>query len=683
MRSKIKLEINKPSELAGDRSLLAGLLVLIPLIAAFFYGVVGKDKFPLISPLSILGYGCLAAWMLRAALSRHSTSVAPSGFVLFLVFVVYGVVVGLFSAIPYEARLRMLEVGLLVGAYYVWSNSLALFRRSRTVLGWLMLFALLSCFYGLVNFFKQPEMVLWVERHAPYVGRLASTYICPNHFAHLLQMLLPFCLAVVLIPRAGWLLRILAGYCIVVFIPTICLTESRAGMLGSVVALGVTICLLALRRSKKLFALLVILVPLCSILLLWSAWNYSDMFKRRMTPVVSFLQGQAEEGVGSEARDFRPQTWMDTIDMIRSKPATGFGPGSYRYAFPEYRKRFKGTRIVTGHPHNEYLEVASEYGGVGFGLLALAWCWGLIRMLVFSLRTPNQHHAFMAMAFLGTAAGTLLHSFFDFQMHIFQNALLFSLLASIAAGPICGRQHEVLLKQGENGLRGKWLRPAGRMALAGLAVAGLLFSLQSFSSAFIRAAADRLVDGKKTEKAKRYYLRAIAIDPSNWHAYKGIGEVYFKERYYTLEPDEKHRLAQTEKEFFAKGYEHNPLDSSLVLDYGMAKIFLGDKETGLDLLKRAARLRPFNDMYWWRLGIEQRKAGQYDAALESFRYARTLKNSPLVQSNIKWLERQMAAESSPEIRPASKPEPDAVVQKEQPAQQKTPLKELHDLLDTR
>lgn len=682
MQSAVKLKINEPSELAGDRSLLAGLMVIIPLVAAFFYGVVGKDKFLLTSPLMILGYAFLAAWILKAALSRHSTSVAPPGFVLFLVFMVYGVVVGLFSAIPYEARLRMLEVGLFVGAYYLWSNSLALFRRSRTVLGWLMLFALLSCFYGLVNFFKQPEMVLWVERHAPYVGRLASTYICPNHFAHLLQMLLPFCLVLVLIPQAGWLLRILAGYCIVVFIPTICLTESRAGMLGSIAALGVTICLLALRRSRKLFALLVILVPLCSILLLWSAWNHSDMFKRRMTPVVSFLQGQAEEGVGSEARDFRPQTWMDTIDMIREKPLSGFGPGSYRYAFPEYRKRFRGTRIVTGHPHNEYLEVASEYGLVGFGLLALAWCWTLVRVLVFSLKTPNPHHAFMAMAFLGTAAGTLLHSFFDFQMHIFQNVLVFSLLAAIAAGPICGRRHEALLKHGDDGLRGKWLRPGGRIALAGFAVAGLLFSLQLFSSAFMRAAADRLVEGKNTEKAKQYYLRAIAVDPSNWRAYKGIGGVCFKERYYTLEPDEKHRLAQTEKEFFAKAYEHNPLDSSLVFDYGMANIFLGDKETGLDLLKKAARLRPFNDMYWWRLGMEQRKAEQFDEALESFRYARTLKNSPLVQSNIKWLERQRTAEPTPETRPVSTSEQDVEAAEKQPMQQKTSLEELYDLMDT-
>ena len=128
--------------------------------------------------------------------------------------------------------------------------------------------------------------------------------------------------------------------------------------------------------------------------------------------------------------------------MVKEKPVAGFGPGSYRYTFPEHRNRYKGARVVTGHPHNEYLEVMSEYGLVGFGLLAVAWGYGLIRLLVFALKTPNSHHAFMAIAFMGTAAGTLLHSFFDFQMHVFQNTLIFALLAAIAAGPLCGRRQE-------------------------------------------------------------------------------------------------------------------------------------------------------------------------------------------------------------------------------------------------
>jgi O-antigen ligase len=682
MKSAIKLEINEPSAMDGNRSFLAGMLIAVALVTALFYGVVGEDKFLLISPMVLLGYVCLSAWMVRAAFSKHPASISPPGFYLLLLFVAYGAAISMISAIPYEAKLRMLLVGLFVGAYYVWGNSLALFRRSRAVLGWLMLFALLACFYGLVNHFKNPEQVLWAERYFVYTGRLASTYICPNHFAHLLQMLLPFSLALIFIPRAGLLLRILAAYCIAVYLPTLYFTESRAGMLGALAALGVTICLFALRRSKKLFSLLVILVPLCSILLLFGAWNTSEMFKRRMTPVVEFLSEFKEEGfANAKITDFRPLTWLDSIEMIREKPMTGFGPGSYGYTFPEYRKQFTGHRIVTGHPHNEYLEVASEYGLIGFGLLAVAWGYGLIRLLVFSLKTQNQHHAFMAMAFLGTAAGSLLHSFFDFQLHVFQNALVFSLLAGIAAGPICGRRQEALLKNGHVGFRGKLLHPAGKVAMAALAVAGLLLSLQLFSSAFIRAAAMRLAEEKNPEVAMRCYQQAVKIDPSNWRAYKGMGAICFKERYYTLDRDEKYRLARIEKEFLATGYLHNPMDASLVFDYGMATVFLGDKDAGIALLEQAARLRPFNDMYWLRLGIEQRKAERYNEAMGSFRYALSLKNSPMARKNIEWLEQRNLAKPTLKAGPVVTPKPVAIDTSESPPQRKDSLNELLNLMD--
>ncbi|MCK4563439.1 MAG: O-antigen ligase family protein [Verrucomicrobia bacterium] len=645
MKLKDRLEGGEVLNRNGNRFPFAGILVAIAFVAILFYGVVGEDKFLLLSPLAILGYACLVLWMAMAAFSRRSASVAPPGFFLFLLFIIYGAALGTVSIIPYEAKIRMLGIGLFVGAYYLWGNSFALFRRSRAVLGWVMLFALLGCFYGLINFFKQPEMVLWIERYAPYAGRLASTYICPNHFAHLLQMLLPFCLVLMLIPKAGLFLRILSGYSFLMFLPALFLTESRAGWLGSMAAVGVTVCLLALRKSRKLFLLLVILVPLCLTLLLFGGWRYSETFQRRMQPVVTFLEGQADSGVGSEARDFRPQTWMDTMDMVKEKPATGFGPASYRYTFPEHRKRCGAVRVVTGHPHNEYLEIASEYGLIGFGLFALAWCYGLVRLLVFSLKTQNQHHAFMAMAFLGTAAGTMLHSFFDFQMHVFQNALVFSLLAAIAAGPLCGRRQEALLKGNGHGFWPKLLRPA-RLALAVVAIAGLLLSLQAFSSAFIRAAADRLAEARQPEKAKRYYDRAIKIDPSNWRAYKGLGLVYYNERYYSLDRDEKNQIAAVERAVLETGCRFNPKDASLLVGLGRVTIFSGDVDAGIERLKQSTELRPFNDNYWWMLGVAQRKAGRYEEALETFQYARGLKNSASIRKNIQWLEKQLRMASA-------------------------------------
>ena len=630
---------SKPSFPGKGLFILSIFLVFIALVGAFFYGVIGEDKYILIAPLALTGYGFLTLGLFWLALSRKTLATAPPGFFLLLLFVLYGCFLIPHSAIPYESTIRILFIGLFVGAYYYWGNALTLFRRNRWLLAFILIFVIGLAVYGLFNHFKNPEYVLWVKRYAPYPGRLASTYICPNHFAHIMQMLLPFCLVLLFIPRAGILIRMLAGCSIITFAPTLYFTESRAGMLGSLLALGVTICLMALRKNKKAFALLVILVPLTGITVLGLAWKHSEMFHRRMTPVVNFLTEAKEKGFAeTTTRDFRPLTWLDSYEMAKEKPITGFGPATYRFLFPKHRNRFKGNKVVTGHPHNEYLEVATEYGFLGLGLLALAWLYGLIRLFIFSLRTKNQHHAFMAMAFLGTAAGTMLHSFFDFQMHVFQNALLFAFLGAIAAGPMVARKQEKLLKTTDD-IKNIFRRSV-RIFLALLALTALIYSVPIVSSAFIRSKAQRLLK-TDPEQAEKTYLKATHVDPHNWRAYKGLGELYFKLRRFSLNPMEKKAFGYIERNHFKKAYENNPLDAPLVYDYGMALLFLGEKEKGLDLLKQAAELRPYNDEFWWRRGIAQRKEGEYEAALKSFNYAYKLKHTAVTRANIKWLKRVM------------------------------------------
>ncbi|MEN8255500.1 MAG: O-antigen ligase family protein [Verrucomicrobiota bacterium] len=583
----------------------------------------------------------------------------------------------------------MLLASGAVGAYLAWGSELARFRESRIVLGALILAVMLAALYGIVVHFKCPEQVLWTERYSVYEGRLMSTYICPNHFAHLMQMLLPFCLALLFIPQAGIYLKVLAGYSFLVFLPTLFLTESRAGWLGAIAATGVMVCLMALRKSKRLFLLLAILVPVCSALLLLGAWRYSETFQRRMQPVVTFLEGQAEEGIGSEARDFRPQTWMDTIDMIKDAPLYGHGAGNYRYTYPEYRKRFKGNRFVSGHPHNEYLELVADHGLVGFGLFALAWIYGLGWVLVGSLKAEKTRHAYMGFAFLGAAAGTMVHSFFDFQMHEYPNALVFAFLAAVAVGPLRNAKRGSLKSKNVKGVedaleydgtplslpsglvgheppsRSGSQQPARRIkrstfnvqrifvTMIGAAyLVGTAFCIQIMSSAYIRVLGDKAAGTKHSalstkhgqvtkHPAAKYYELATKIDPQNWRAYKGMARLSHDQWYYTLDREEKLRFAMVKKEWYEKAYRHNAYDPEIVAGLGKTLLFLG-RARGLELLREACRHRKFHDLYWWTLGVELRKAGMHEEALEVFHHAEKLKRTPSTRMNIQWLERQMS-----------------------------------------
>lgn len=707
---------------------MSTFILFIGTVASFlFYGVIGEDKAWLLAPLQVAILAALVPWMVERAgtvlrrpnpRSRSSLEAAawnaPISTVLWILLLLYFLVhTFAVATVAFDARLLLVFMACSIGAFWFWGEKLASFKDSQFWLSGLLVVVMLTALYGLIIHIKQPESVLWVTRYTDhYNGRLASTYICPNHFAHLLQMLLPFCLVLASMKQSGVFLRILAGYSFLIFLPPLYLTESRAGWLGSMVAVGVTVCLMALRRSKKLFALLIVLVPLLGAVLLFAGWTYSETFQRRMTPVVNFLEGQAKEGMGSESRDFRPQTWMDTLDLIKTQPLLGTGGGNYRYAFPEFRKRFKGTRVITGHPHNEYLELISDYGWVGFGLFALAWCYGLFRMLRYALKTEHHHHALLAMAFLGTAAGTMVHSFFDFQMHVLPNTLVFAMLAGAAAGPMryylrpkpvvqvkrkstsidaevqmpavrpvissnaSARVKETVVEKAEPSTEEK-TPPASKEARQrhritagiGYACVSFLFLLMSviggkvMSSHFMRAMGDRSAMQDQPDIAKRHYKNAIIADGTNWDAYAGLAALAHTDRYYTLELQKKTEYAQQECAWFTQALQYNPLHSELLFGYGKVLLFLDLmyqrgyaseplQEKGFNVLRSACERRQFNDDYWWHYGRELRLAKRYEEALMAFQHAASVRNNPSIQKNIEWISARLNGEDLPSNKKA-------------------------------
>ena len=421
------------------------LLVVLSVIGVLSFGIVGEDKAWLLSPVLLIQQGVILSYVIKRALARLKEPVKhirlPLDLLLWVLFLLYGVLLSFVSPIPFESKLELCFIGNVIGSFIIWRNECTTFKENGKYLFALIGLVLLCALYGWVIHYRSPDSILWGERFTDhYEGRLASTYICPNHFAHLLQMVLPFALMVLFLPQVSIGAKAMCGYAVVMCLPPLFLTESRAGWLGTIMALGMLMLLNAFHKSKKLFALTLLIVPLLSGLFLIGSWHFSETFQRRMMPVVEFLQGQASEGIGSASPDFRPQTWRDTLIMIQEKPWFGHGPGAYRYTYPPYRETFKGKRIVTGHPHNEYLELAADYGWIGFGLFAAAWMATLVKLIQSAHRAQEARHRYMGYAAIAMISGTMVHSFFDFQMHILPNAMMCAFLAAIALGPLERRE---------------------------------------------------------------------------------------------------------------------------------------------------------------------------------------------------------------------------------------------------
>ena len=313
----------------------------------------------------------------------------------------------------------------------------------------------LVALYSLVQHKINPEMLFGRLRYTNYGERLGGTYICPNHIAHLFQMWLPFCLVFLFIPQFGWFWRICFAYALPLFLLLIYQTQSRAGLLGSVAAIGITVLFMVLRKSRRAFYIALLVVPLLGAVALGGLWAGSAMFRTRMQPAVKVLSaavvGDWESVVSI---DFRPQTWLDTTKMIKDRPVLGFGPGNYGLVYEDYRQRVKSVRIETVHPHNEYLELLAEYGVIG-GLLVLCILTRVsVQMIRFIRTSPRPYHALPAVALLGALAGTAVHGFFDFELHIFPNALMLALLAGCAAAPLIETRRQKTEDRGRRGENG-------------------------------------------------------------------------------------------------------------------------------------------------------------------------------------------------------------------------------------
>lgn len=592
---------------------------------------------------------------------RSTAYSIPPGGILLLLFWLYSAIMIPFSVIPYEAKISTLRFGCYVGTYWATANILSRFPQRKAVWSVLFLALLAVASYSLVQHQTAPEWVLWAKRYiTPDSGRLGGTYICPNHIAHLFQMWIPLCVVFLFIPQFGWFWRICFGYALPVFGLLIYRTQSRAGMLGTVASVIMLFLLVMLRKSRKAFVIALIAAPLLAAVGVGALWAGAPAFRERMQPVAKvisqFFAGNIEEAISI---DFRPKTWMDSLVMIKDRPLLGVGPGNYGQTFPEYRQRVFSNRMETVHPHNEPIELLTEYGLIGAGLflgVLIAFCVPLVRMIKTS---PRPYHVLPAAAFLAALAGTFVHGLFDFELRIFPNALMLSVLAGCAAAPLLRSQRsETRDQKTDSELATPDPRPPTslddprtsvlRYLLSITLLLAALWSLQVMSSEGLRVCGDHLRLSGERSRAEKLYDVALAIDPKNWRAYLGLGQVYSYYRYQELNPVEKRKLAVQERDIFAQAYRCNTKKEEVVYGLGRAELAAGKCEAGLDRLRQAAHYKRFNDFYWRKLGIELRKAGHYEEALKTFLYAQKLnRGNATVNYNIKWLKDKMSESTSP------------------------------------
>jgi O-antigen ligase len=275
----------------------------------------------------------------------------------------------------------------------------------------LAVFGSVHALFAVLQGFTSANKIYWLIE--PPAGSVYGTYVNHNHYAGLIELLLPFTLV---LGFSGWVRgskRLLLGFASTLMAASVFLCQSRGGMLA-VIAETVFLAIFWMRQfSPKKSAVIFVTFSLITVLIL--AWT-------------------APQQVGSRITDVHdPARWLihrDAIHMFTAHPLLGSGFGTFATVFPRYRVFYDG--FFVNHAHDDYLELLLETGLAGFA----AAVWFLVLLYREGLRNFRQTKvskaALIRIAALASCTGILAHSFTDFNLHIPANAALFYALCAVA-----------------------------------------------------------------------------------------------------------------------------------------------------------------------------------------------------------------------------------------------------------
>ena len=280
----------------------------------------------------------------------------------------------------------------------------------------LIIFGALYAFFALAQELTSNGKLFWV--YAPrFNGSIYGSYVNHDHYAGLMEMLVPFPLVV----SMGHLLRggkrALVAFCAVLMASTIALSGSRGGMLSFVLEIVVFATLTLVQRRNPRVALGVAAV--CVLVLVF---------------LIFLGKVQVLGRLGNLGPDMRLKITKDCLRMFAHRPVLGWGLGTFPTVYPSYRSFY--TNLFVNEAHNDYAQLLVETGLLGFGLML----WFLIRLYrsgwPTSRRWEFKWDGAVSLAALLGCTGLLLHSFVDFNLQIPANAAMFYSLCGLAASPL-------------------------------------------------------------------------------------------------------------------------------------------------------------------------------------------------------------------------------------------------------
>jgi O-antigen ligase len=373
-----------------------------------------------------------------------------------------------------SATLAML---FLVVLFVIAENFLSDRERVESLVTFLIFYGLALALFALVQHFTWNGRFYWLRPITAGHSSPFGPFVNRNHFAGYMELLMPLPVAMMITGAASRDKRLLYLFAATLMSVAAVVSLSRGGMISLAGEMVFIAILSAAARRNRAHAgnemlrhraarmweegdaagfdeVIPVTAPrrvsvalrACAITILLAALIVAGIFWIGSDPVVDrLLPSETASGQAKSETFFtsRGWIWRDTLTMIRANPILGVGLGAYETAYPMYSRDdgslLLGKSFSVDRAHNDYLQILADCGVVG-GALAIWFILLVFRAVARGIKSDDRLRCAMALGCGAGIFGMLVHSFFDFNLQLPSNALLFLLLAAIASWSGANRQ---------------------------------------------------------------------------------------------------------------------------------------------------------------------------------------------------------------------------------------------------
>jgi O-antigen ligase len=281
--------------------------------------------------------------------------------------------------------------------------------------------------YGMLEFFSGHRYILNLDMK---ISSVTGTFINRNYFAGYLLMVIPLSVGYFFSREVfqrsrfmGWRhwlssldgKTLLISFGIIVMILGLLFSASRMGIVSLLLSFSLMSFLFRKSQRGQRFSKTTVLI--FGLALLWAVWIGLDAVISRFFAV-------------SEGFEERWRFWVNTFQIFKDFPLFGSGLGTFVHIFPMFRS-FHIRGLVT-HAENDFLQLLSEVGLIGTGLLLILFLFLFFRVVSgvrsLSQRDPQKYIG------LGGVVGILalmFHSLVERNIQIPANAFLFTFIFAL------------------------------------------------------------------------------------------------------------------------------------------------------------------------------------------------------------------------------------------------------------